>query len=196
MLGPIWPALFVFIACGACSGFHSLCAGGTTCKQLTDEAAARRVFQSVERYLTERLKLQLNRGKSRVCRTDGVEFVSVAHEVRQEIWRGGQRIDASVHARDDGSAPPRLLRERFALVSCLTKEFFAVAHSRDDTAWTMRLVPSAEELRSGRRGCRRSFESEQGLLVAELLKAGLRLEPEPSGERQRRHLGRLGHGNE
>jgi len=42
------------------------------------ETAARRVFQSVERYLTERLKLQLNRAKSRVCRTDGVEFVGYA----------------------------------------------------------------------------------------------------------------------
>ncbi len=30
----LWPALFITIACGACSGFHSLCAGGTTCKQL------------------------------------------------------------------------------------------------------------------------------------------------------------------
>jgi len=42
-LGPGWPAMFVIIACGAVSGFHSLCAGGTTCKQLTSELAARRV---------------------------------------------------------------------------------------------------------------------------------------------------------
>ena len=41
--GPGWPALFVLIACGAVSGFHSLCAGGTTCKQLNNELAARRV---------------------------------------------------------------------------------------------------------------------------------------------------------
>lgn len=39
----LWPALFITIACGACSGFHSLCAGGTTCKQLRSETAARRV---------------------------------------------------------------------------------------------------------------------------------------------------------
>jgi carbon starvation protein len=42
-LGPGWPFLFVMIACGAVSGFHSLCAGGTTCKQLRNELAARRV---------------------------------------------------------------------------------------------------------------------------------------------------------
>ena len=42
-LGPLWPAMFVIIACGAVSGFHSLCAGGTTCKQLNNEKAARQV---------------------------------------------------------------------------------------------------------------------------------------------------------
>jgi RNA-directed DNA polymerase len=42
------------------------------------ELAARRVFASVERYLTTRLKLQVNREKSRVCKADGVEFVGYA----------------------------------------------------------------------------------------------------------------------
>jgi len=41
--GVIWPTLFITIACGAVSGFHSLCAGGTTCKQITSETAARRI---------------------------------------------------------------------------------------------------------------------------------------------------------
>ena len=39
----IWPFLFINIACGACSGFHSLCASGTTSKQIDTECAARRV---------------------------------------------------------------------------------------------------------------------------------------------------------
>jgi carbon starvation protein len=43
ILGPGWPMMFVIIACGAVSGFHSLCAGGTTCKQLAHEQAARKV---------------------------------------------------------------------------------------------------------------------------------------------------------
>ncbi len=42
-LGFFWPTLFIVIACGAVSGFHSLCAGGTTCKQLKSELAARHV---------------------------------------------------------------------------------------------------------------------------------------------------------
>ena len=37
--------------------------------------AAERVFQSVERFLTSQLKLVVNRDKSRVCKTAGVEFL-------------------------------------------------------------------------------------------------------------------------
>ncbi len=36
--GPLWPMLFILIACGAISGFHSLVAGGTTSKQLKKES--------------------------------------------------------------------------------------------------------------------------------------------------------------
>jgi carbon starvation protein len=42
-LGFIWPMMFITIACGAISGFHSLVAGGTTGKQLTQETDARKV---------------------------------------------------------------------------------------------------------------------------------------------------------
>jgi carbon starvation protein len=42
-LGPLWPMLFVIIACGALSGFHSLVASGTTSKQLPSEAHAKKV---------------------------------------------------------------------------------------------------------------------------------------------------------
>lgn len=38
---PVFPLLFVTIACGACSGFHSLIASGTTSKQLRRETDAR-----------------------------------------------------------------------------------------------------------------------------------------------------------
>ena len=34
---PIWPFMFVIIACGAISGFHSLVASGTTAKQVANE---------------------------------------------------------------------------------------------------------------------------------------------------------------
>ncbi len=41
--GPLWPMLFVTIACGAISGFHSVVSSGTTCKQLGSEAHACRI---------------------------------------------------------------------------------------------------------------------------------------------------------
>ena len=39
--GPLWPMLFVIIACGAISGFHSVVAGGTTAKQLPNESSGK-----------------------------------------------------------------------------------------------------------------------------------------------------------
>ncbi|MCX7015038.1 MAG: carbon starvation protein A [Candidatus Sumerlaeota bacterium] len=41
--GPIWPFLFITVACGAISGFHSLAATGTTVKQISSESDVRRV---------------------------------------------------------------------------------------------------------------------------------------------------------
>ena len=41
--GPLWPMMFVTIACGAVSGFHTLVSSGTTCKQLDSEAHACRI---------------------------------------------------------------------------------------------------------------------------------------------------------
>ena len=40
-LGPLFPILFITIACGAISGFHSLVASGTTAKQLDNEKNGR-----------------------------------------------------------------------------------------------------------------------------------------------------------
>lgn len=42
-MGPVWPILFIIIACGAISGFHALVAGGTSSKQLARESDARKV---------------------------------------------------------------------------------------------------------------------------------------------------------
>lgn len=39
----LWPILFVTIACGAISGFHSVVASGTTSKQLTNEKDAKKI---------------------------------------------------------------------------------------------------------------------------------------------------------
>ncbi len=42
-LGFIYPALFITVACGAVSGFHSIVASGTTSKQLDSEKSAKRI---------------------------------------------------------------------------------------------------------------------------------------------------------
>ncbi|MBN2270295.1 MAG: hypothetical protein JXN61_06760 [Sedimentisphaerales bacterium] len=42
-LGPLFPFLFITVACGACSGFHSIVASGTSSKQLNKESDARPV---------------------------------------------------------------------------------------------------------------------------------------------------------
>lgn len=41
--GTLFPILFITIACGACSGFHSIVASGTTSKQLNLETDARKI---------------------------------------------------------------------------------------------------------------------------------------------------------
>ncbi|MEN2998216.1 MAG: carbon starvation protein A [Brevinematia bacterium] len=41
LLEPLWPILFITVACGAISGFHSLVASGTTSKQLANEKDAK-----------------------------------------------------------------------------------------------------------------------------------------------------------
>ncbi len=42
-LGPVWPFLFITVACGAISGFHCLVAGGTSSKQISKESDVRKI---------------------------------------------------------------------------------------------------------------------------------------------------------
>ncbi|OHB78312.1 MAG: hypothetical protein A2W31_09175, partial [Planctomycetes bacterium RBG_16_64_10] len=42
-VGPLFPILFITVACGACSGFHALVASGTSSKQIDKESHARAV---------------------------------------------------------------------------------------------------------------------------------------------------------
>ena len=42
-LGPIWPFLFITVACGAISGFHCLVAGGTSSKQISKETDVKKI---------------------------------------------------------------------------------------------------------------------------------------------------------
>ncbi|MCX5846483.1 MAG: carbon starvation protein A [Deltaproteobacteria bacterium] len=42
-MGPIWPFLFITVACGAISGFHCLVAGGTSSKQVSKESDIKKI---------------------------------------------------------------------------------------------------------------------------------------------------------
>ena len=42
-LGMLMPFLFITVACGACSGFHSIVSSGTTSKQIKKESDVRRI---------------------------------------------------------------------------------------------------------------------------------------------------------
>ena len=42
-LGPLFPILFITVACGACSGFHSIVSSGTTAKQVKCESDTRKI---------------------------------------------------------------------------------------------------------------------------------------------------------
>ncbi|HAM39009.1 MAG: carbon starvation protein CstA [Elusimicrobia bacterium RIFOXYC2_FULL_34_12] len=42
-IGNLWPMMFVFIACGAVSGFHTLVSSGTSSKQITSEGDAKKI---------------------------------------------------------------------------------------------------------------------------------------------------------
>jgi carbon starvation protein len=42
-MGTMWPMLFVIVACGAISGFHSLVSSGTTSKQIASEKDAQKI---------------------------------------------------------------------------------------------------------------------------------------------------------
>jgi RNA-directed DNA polymerase len=56
--------------------------------------AARRVFVSIERYLTRKLKLIVNRQKSRICSTDGVEFLGFVFQgYGGQIRVAGKNLD-------------------------------------------------------------------------------------------------------
>jgi carbon starvation protein len=43
-IGPLWPILFVTIACGACSGWHAMVSTSGTCRQLESECDAKPVL--------------------------------------------------------------------------------------------------------------------------------------------------------
>ena len=69
MEGPIWPMLFILIACGAVSGYHAIVAGGTTCKQVEQETDTHRIAYNsmiLESFLAVLVLIALAQGLSYV----------------------------------------------------------------------------------------------------------------------------------
>jgi hypothetical protein len=72
------PMLFITIACGACSGFHSLIASGTTSKQLRRETDARPIRGRHGRLIGRWCRKEMQRGE----RTSGQQQDSAQHDHR------------------------------------------------------------------------------------------------------------------
>ncbi len=95
---PIWPFLFITVACGACSGFHCLVSSGTTSKQVANEKDAQYVAYGsmlLEGALAVIVILACTAGVGMGTfqkATDGVNYTAVANAQGQpltgsEAWR-------------------------------------------------------------------------------------------------------------
>lgn len=102
---PIWPMLFITIACGAVSGFHSLVSSGTTSKQLSDERHCLSIGYGgmlLESMLAIFVIIAATAGLGMaVGDSAGGQAAWMA---RYETWGGATGLGAKVSAFVDGSA--------------------------------------------------------------------------------------------
>ena len=96
-LPPLFPFLFITIACGAISGFHSLVSSGTTAKQLTSERDAQ--FVGYGAMLTEGLLAVL----AILATTAGFATRAQWHG-HYTSWAGAQGLGAKLSAFVQGGA--------------------------------------------------------------------------------------------
>jgi carbon starvation protein len=96
--GPMWPMLFVIVACGAISGFHSLVASGTTAKQLAREADAPRI------------------GYGAMIVEAALAVLAIAAVTAGLAWRSGQTPLASV-IEQGGPSPLVVFANGFATLT-------------------------------------------------------------------------------
>ena len=127
-LGPLFPLLFVTVACGAISGFHSLVASGTTAKQLDRETDARPVayggmliesllaviallsvvYVSKETYLQ---RLFTEHGKNPVeAFSEGISYFMISIGIGQEAGRVFIALTVSAFALTSLDTATRLAR--------------------------------------------------------------------------------------
>jgi carbon starvation protein len=109
---PIWPFLFITIACGACSGFHCLVSSGTSSKQLKSEPDAQFVGYGsmlIEGFLATLVILACVAGiglgvSEHVGGAGPIVTGEAAYMARYATWGAAKGLPAKVGAFVDGSA--------------------------------------------------------------------------------------------
>jgi len=103
---PIWPFLFVTIACGAISGFHSLVSSGTTSKQVEQESHAQTIGYGamlMEAVLATFVIIAVAAGIG--LAREGTELSGIAAwNAHYSSWQAASGLGAKVGAFVDGSA--------------------------------------------------------------------------------------------
>jgi carbon starvation protein len=103
---PLWPFLFITIACGAVSGFHSLVSSGTTAKQLNNENDARLIGYGgmlMEGMLAVFALIAVGGGIGLLPNAEGLMGID-AWNHHYAGWAGAAGLGAKVSAFVDGSA--------------------------------------------------------------------------------------------
>jgi carbon starvation protein len=101
---PIWPMLFVIVACGAISGFHSLVASGTTAKQLASEAHAQAIGYGgmlLEGMLAVFVLIAVAAGVGLTAKGDMTG--AAVWKARYASWQTAEGLSANLQAFVDGS---------------------------------------------------------------------------------------------
>lgn len=103
---PMWPMLFVVVACGAISGFHSLVSSGTSSKQLDRERHALPIGfggMLLEGMLAVMVIIAVGAGIGMARGGGALEGVA-AWQARYSSWGAATAMKSSVGAFVDGSA--------------------------------------------------------------------------------------------
>ena len=106
---PMWPMLFVTIACGAISGFHSLVGSGTTSKQISKETDARAIGYGamlLEGLLAVFVIVAVAGGIGLGLKTEEGTFLTgaAAWQHHYASWGAAKGLGAKLGAFVDGSA--------------------------------------------------------------------------------------------
>ena len=104
----VWPMLFIVIACGAISGFHSLVSSGTTSKQCKTEPDARAIGYGsmlIESLLSSFVIIACGAGLAMGLTKGGETFTGIAaFNQHYASWGAAAGLGSKIHAFVTGSA--------------------------------------------------------------------------------------------